>query len=915
MPSQFTTSNTKDMEENFKAYMNQYRTGRESEFTHTSINPGGRYYISGLMEDDFFEMYKIAMKSGMVLTMTERHRDICPVLIDMDFRKSSVEPPNPITVDPTSVDNPTETELTIATQPPDSTSSVKNHFYTMEHIHKILDIYMKTLSTYVCCDDVDIYLLEKSSYREEKGVYKDGFHVVIPGIVTKPSVQLLARNKVLQDLQSVVDDMNLCNKIEDIFDKCVIDTNNWQMLGSTKPDCEAYKITHIYKYHGKEDSLEKKFEEQPIHADQTRYIKNLSIRNKHIETTILDERLEEVKQHVDQLESDKLAHRIRSNIVQMSKNTALNESHDLEFIQKLVSCLSPTRAEKYDEWIRLGWCLRTLDHRLLDTWDGFSRNGSKFKEGECANMWNCMRSNGLGIGSLCMWAKHDNLKKYEEVVANDLTCLFKKIAVKNPTDTDFGMILKRMYYHQFRCTSTARRTWYHFRNHRWVSCDDGYPLRKLMSTDVFVKIIQYSQTVQGQATLEGGQDADSSQAKILLEQVGHLNKAALSLKCQTKKQILMKECADLFMEEKFEEKLDSNCSLLCFENGVYDLELQEFREGRPEDYVSFTTGINYEPYDPENPFNHDLMDFFCKVLPNQEVREYVFGIFASALDGNVREERFNIWTGSGSNGKSCCLDLFERCVGEYSCKFNVSLLTSKRVSSNSTNSEIVRAKGKRFAVLQEPSENEKLNVGIMKELTGGDRIIARGLFKEPIEFKPMFKMVLACNHLPEVPSDDGGTWRRIRVVEFGSKFCHNPQASNEYMIDTDLSSKFDQWKQPFMSLLVEKYKEYKIKMPKEPEEVMKCTKEYQMANDFIAEFVDEQLIKKDGSMIDTTTLLKEYRAWATDKGGSKRLKKKELETYLEKKMSCLGGTDKNKRYMMGYTFSSFVQGDEEQDNN
>ena len=45
-------------------------------------------------------------------------------------------------------------------------------------------------------------------------------------------------------------------------------------------------------------------------------------------------------------------------------------------------------------------------------------------------------------------------------------------------------------------------------------------------------------------------------------------------------------------------------------------------------------------------------------------------------------------------------------------------------------------------VLQEPSEDEKMNIGFMKELTGGDRIIARGLFQDPIEFKPQFHMIL-----------------------------------------------------------------------------------------------------------------------------------------------------------------------------
>ena len=36
----------------------------------------------------------------------------------------------------------------------------------------------------------------------------------------------------------------------------------------------------------------------------------------------------------------------------------------------------------------------------------------------------------------------------------------------------------------------------------------------------------------------------------------------------------------------------------------------------------------------------------------------------------------------------------------------------------------------------------------MKELTGGDKIIARGLHKDSVEFKPQFKMVMTCNDKP-----------------------------------------------------------------------------------------------------------------------------------------------------------------------
>ena len=852
----------------FYKFLDRFKTERASEFTHTSISPGGRYYVSASDEPDFYEGYTAAMREGCELTLTERHKDIAPVLIDLDFRAPLEQ---------------TEHEAGWHVYPPDVVTDV-------------VSAYMEVASEYLPTHGAQVFVMEKSSARVDasKGYIKDGIHIVIPSLVTRPVVQYFLRDKALERFDAIFKDMGLQNTVEDIFDRCVIATNNWQMLGSTKPNVEPYRVTRVFNYI---DGALEACDDAYNLDDQASMVELLSIRNKYHETHVLEPKKQEMDDYERVMDEEEFKKRVERNVTQGSKNTSKNTVADLEYVQKIVGCLSADRANRYDEWIRLGWCLRNIDHRLVDTWDEFSKKSNKYDPGKCHSMWEYMRTCGLGMGSLCMWAKNDDPEQYKQIVSEDISSLMNKIANDDkPTDHDIANIIKRMYSHMFCCASMGKeKKWYEFRDHRWVSCEDGWSLRNLMSTEVARELYQYAQKMQNVAALSD----DSMQQNMLTERVKRINAVAKSLKSVGKKKTILTECADIMYKEKFEEKLDSNTHLLCFNNGVYDLEMQEFREGRPEDYISFTTGVNYEPFDPQSQAALGIDDFIKKVLPNADVRDYVLGTLASALDGTTRDERFNVWTGVGSNGKSKLIELFEHALGEYTCKFNVSLLTQKRIGSNQTNSEVVRAKGKRFAVLQEPGDDERLNVGIMKEITGGDKIIARGLFKEPIEFKPQFKMVLTCNHLPEVPADDGGTWRRIRVVEFTSRFCHDPVKENEFLIDTELSLRFDEWKESFIAMLIERHKEYKTKGLPEPDEVMKCTREYQKSNDAIAEFIDEQLVEQPGETVTVAAFLKDFGTWVADKT-DKKYKKKEIEVYLDRKVCKLVSVRGSGKALPGY---------------
>jgi P4 family phage/plasmid primase-like protien len=276
------------------------------------------------------------------------------------------------------------------------------------------------------------------------------------------------------------------------------------------------------------------------------------------------------------------------------------------------------------------------------------------------------------------------------------------------------------------------------------------------------------------------------------------------------------------------------------------------------------------------------------VFTNANVCKFFKDLLMLLIDGGIRQEKFYVLTGSGSNSKSAILNLVQKAVGDYYCILPISLLTQKRAASNAAQSELARTKGRRVAVMQEPGADEKINIGLMKELSGGDRIMARGLYKEPTEFRPQFKMIMTCNELPEVPGDDGGTWRRIRVVEFTSKFCESPNPSNprEFPIDINLYDKFERWADTFIAMMIEHHKRTDPSTITEPMEVRIATESYKANNDVIGQFLSERVERCDDpkATIQFMKAFADFKAWAYTAvaKGKKIPDRTQFKAYMEK---------------------------------
>jgi P4 family phage/plasmid primase-like protien len=432
---------------------------------------------------------------------------------------------------------------------------------------------------------------------------------------------------------------------------------------------------------------------------------------------------------------------------------------------------------------------------------------------------------------------------------------------------------------------------------------------------------QISQTEKDVALLT--QKQELNRAEVRDKKFSELTELEMKLYNSGFKDSVMKECVGLFYEENFEANLNANPYRIGCANGVIHLDAIKpnpnkpgqmmpmskdagdpfnfFQPGAPEDYITFQIGndspehqpIPYIEYDPKDPIQIELDDFFSKLFPRPELKVWVLKLLASCLEGKNREQCYYTFQGVGGNGKSKLVDLMVMTLGDYQSSLQSTALTRKRPESGAANPDIMSIKNKRFIYMQEPDDREPLNTSRMKQFSGEDAVEARALYGDQDRFKVSGKLFMMCNTLPTINSMDRGTWRRIRLIPFESKFV-NPDDKdigkpNVFPRDMNLNAKLKKWRIPFFSRLVHIYlTEYAVNdngtLEPAPKIVTSESDKYRESFDSFAKFKASR-IREDKSSTDTTPLSNFWRAykyWLESVGGAgKKLSQTELVRRLE----------------------------------
>ena len=782
----------------------------------------------------------------------------------------------------------------------------------------IIEKINKIISTYFTLSDkkselISYYFVKKTPFHnDEKKYYSDGIHITYPNlvldfqsknfildllideIVEKGDFDLLINELLLENLQknktiihfnedenifmdeneNIIDISNDKIKIiNGIFDRCVFGKTKWFMYGSGKEtykNKDVYKVKYIFDYECNE------IDEIPSISE---LVNILAIRNKdkeQIMPNINYRKYIDSKKNIAKKDSSvKLTNNIINPVSKNNSNFKVNGPGDIELAKRIVKLLSKERAGPYETWRNVGLALCDVSPTLLPEFIEFSKMNEKFDLAGCNKFWqSCKKAdadNKLSIASLKFWAKEDNPVEYDKLYSEYLngcsledtqkiTEILKNLNFEH--DHDVALLIKSLYGRLFKCSSVKNQNWYHYDNHRWNYCDAGYKLSNLIS-EHFTKYIFNMYTELTNAHLKDIQDENLKKKKeIYYKFITKLNK-------NTYKKLLMGECTNSFYEKGFIYNLDENINLIGFDNGVYDLKIKEFRDGIPEDKITFSTGYNYNmDYNENHPDIVYLENIIKLIQPNESVRIFMLAHIASFLKGGNRDQKIVFWIGpGGANGKSTIQNLISNAFGRYYKYIENTIVTKERGNSNEASPDILELKGVRITILSELEPGVKIHAGFLKRLTGGDPLKGRDLYSSDIlEFIPQFKMILISNILPEFNSvNDNAVWRRIRVINFNQKFVDKPTNPNEHKIDNDLPKRLESLRAAFMWLLINKY--YPIYEANgldalTPECVINATDSAKADTEPYLKFRNDLITDdKNGPGISIKTLIKSYKYW------------------------------------------------------
>ncbi len=342
-------------------------------------------------------------------------------------------------------------------------------------------------------------------------------------------------------------------------------------------------------------------------------------------------------------------------------------------------------------------------------------------------------------------------------------------------------------------------------------------------------------------------------------------------------------------------ELDTSPWLFNCLNGTVDLRNGKLLPHRKEDLITVIVPVEYHP-DARCP---RWLSFLDRVTSGDaELVEYLKRSVGYSLTGDTKSQIIFLLYGLGSNGKSTFTMTIRKLMAGYAERLDADdLMIKDRKTGSGPKEGIANLRCKRYVVGSVLQDGKKLDVSLIKDMTGGETIKARRLYEHDVEFMPTFKLWLYGNHKPVIADGTLSIWRRVKQIPFGVTISGNE-------IDPDLPIKLETEMPGILAWAIKGCLDWQRYGLKEPDAVTTATASYRHEQDVLGDFIEDCCMLEPLASIPKADLRKEYDRWCqannVDPITQRTFKAKLIEKGItESKSGSI-------RYWRGITFKGLV---------
>ncbi|EML1597793.1 PriCT-2 domain-containing protein [Burkholderia cenocepacia] len=311
-------------------------------------------------------------------------------------------------------------------------------------------------------------------------------------------------------------------------------------------------------------------------------------------------------------------------------------------------------------------------------------------------------------------------------------------------------------------------------------------------------------------------------------------------------------------------ELDKHTHLLGVGNGAVNLRTGELLPPAKEHRITVVTPVEYDPRAAAPLFEQTVRDVF---FDDAEQIEFFQRLIGYALMGVPREDLLAIPYGMGSNGKSTVLGAIRSTFGAHAKSASAETFLSAGAggggAAGAAREDLLRLRGARFVYVSEPDEGSELREGLIKSMTGGDPIPARGMYaKATVEIVPTWVAFMPTNHRPIVKGDDHAIWRRLMLVPFTRNFDRDPDVVKDPARAERIAAELV----GVLAWCVRGALAYQQHGLKPPKSVAAARDAYKADMDLLGEWMDERCRVDNGGAASNEDLWRSWRAFAEQRG-------------------------------------------------